>query len=83
MLDTRTVVRQQIDELLIESRSLTGAEQLHELGITSLLLARLVVHLEQELGIDPFEEDVAISDVRSVDDLIAAYDRSLPEGGQA
>lgn len=73
-------VHEEIRELLLESDvetgALTGEERLHELGLTSLMLARLVIQLEMELGVDPFAEDVVISDVRSVGDLVAAYERA-------
>jgi len=57
-----------------EDREISGDEPLHELAINSLMLARLLVQLEAEIGVDPFGDgDVAISDVRSVADLVAAY----------
>ncbi len=77
--DVRTLVMEEIRTLLLEDadgvEALTGHEELHELGLNSLLLARLVIQLEAVVGVDPFaREDVAISDVRSVDDLVAAYE---------
>jgi acyl carrier protein len=76
--DVRTVVHQQIQDLMIEAHievtPLTGQELLHELGVNSLMLARLIIQLEAELGIDPFAKDVVISDVRSVNDMVNAYE---------
>jgi acyl carrier protein len=76
-------IHEQIRELLresdIETGPLTGKEQLHELGLTSLMLARLVIELEMELDVDPFAEDVVISDVRSVGDLVAVYQRACAD----
>jgi acyl carrier protein len=43
----------------------------------SLLLARLIITLEAELGVDPFAEDVLISDVRTVGELVAVYREAL------
>jgi acyl carrier protein len=79
----RDLVHEQIRELLLEAEvetgPLTGEEQLHELGLTSLILARLVIQLEMELGVDPFAEDVVISDVRTVADLVGAYERACAD----
>jgi acyl carrier protein len=43
------------------------------LGLSSLDLALLVVELEAELGVDPFAKRVSITSVRSVGDLVHAY----------
>jgi acyl carrier protein len=53
------------------------------LGLSSLDLARLVSELEFELGIDPFAKLVAITSVRTIDDLVNAYRRAMsPEAKQ-
>ncbi|WP_045314719.1 acyl carrier protein [Lentzea aerocolonigenes] len=44
------------------------------LGLESLHLARLVAVLELELDTDPFSDDVPITGVRTVGDLLDAYD---------
>ncbi len=56
---------------------LAGPEQLHELGLTSLLLARLVIELEERLGVDPFADQAEVFDARTVDALVAVYRRAL------
>jgi acyl carrier protein len=43
------------------------------LGLDSLDIARLIAVLELKLGVDPFASLVAITDVRTVGDLCAAY----------
>lgn len=43
------------------------------LGITSLELARLVFVLEEKFNYDPFYEDISITSVRTVEDLVNAY----------
>lgn len=48
-----------------------------ELGLKSLDLARLVAVLELELGVDPFAQLVAITDLRTLGDLCDAYRRAL------
>ncbi|MGA5562211.1 acyl carrier protein [Streptomyces platensis] len=45
-----------------------------QLGLESLHLARLVAVLEMELDIDPFSDEVPITSVRTVGDLLQAYD---------
>ncbi len=50
-----------------------------DLGLKSLDLAQLVAVLEVRTGLDPFAERVAITSVRSVGDLVAAY-RGDPVG---
>jgi acyl carrier protein len=74
-------VHQEIHDLLVEAKGtiepLTGQEQLHQLGVTSLMLARLIIGLETALEVDPFAEDMTLSDVRSVDDLVLAYERAV------
>ncbi len=76
-----TVVRNEIRALLSESgeeiENLTDDDQLHDLGLNSLLLARLIIQLEAELGVDPFSEHVTISDARSVGALAAVYEDAL------
>jgi hypothetical protein len=48
-----------------------------DLGLTSLDIARIIAVLELELGADPFASLVAITDVRTVSDLCAAYRKAL------
>ncbi|SDT70149.1 acyl carrier protein [Actinoplanes derwentensis] len=45
-----------------------------QLGLESLHLARLVAVLEMELDTDPFTDEVPITSVRTVGDLLRAYD---------
>ncbi|MFI9833534.1 acyl carrier protein [Streptomyces sp. NPDC051913] len=45
-----------------------------QLGLESLHLARLVAVLEMELDTDPFSAEVPITGVRTVGDLLEAYD---------
>jgi len=76
-----TVVRNEIRALLTESGTkvdhLADDDQLHDLGLDSLSLARMIIQLEFMLGIDPFAEDVMISDARTVGALVAVYERAL------
>ncbi|QSQ20839.1 acyl carrier protein [Pyxidicoccus parkwayensis] len=58
-----------------------------ELGLSSLDLAQLVATLEMRLKADPFQELVPITSVRTVADLIGAYEKffsgDTSDGGQA
>ena len=45
-----------------------------QLGLTSLHLARLLAVLELELDTDPFSDEVPITSMRTVGDLLDAYD---------
>ncbi|MGA2828020.1 MAG: phosphopantetheine-binding protein [Streptosporangiaceae bacterium] len=70
-----------LEEDFDEAPAISGETHLHELGINSLMLARLLLQLETTLGADPFTRgDAAISDIRSVSDLIAAYQRAQAGG---
>ncbi|WP_059012124.1 phosphopantetheine-binding protein [Streptomyces specialis] len=78
----KDTVRREINALLAEAelptRTLSGDEPLNELSLNSLLLARLVIQLESEFGVDPFEDgDYVISDIRTVDALADAYENTL------
>lgn len=55
-----------------------GMEIVDELGFSSMMVAGLIANLEDELGIDPFQdEDVMITDIRTVKDLCDVYAKSL------
>ncbi|MFI9648084.1 phosphopantetheine-binding protein [Streptomyces sp. NPDC052040] len=79
--DVRTLVHQLVTGILREEApdlpEPTGQEELAALGLTSLMLARLVIELEAATGADPFSEDVVLSDVRYLDDLAGVYERAL------
>jgi acyl carrier protein len=77
-----SVVHSRIRAVLAERggkvASLSGTERLSAtLGLTSLDLAFLVAELEAELGVDPFAKLVSITSVRSVADLVRAYQQAL------
>jgi acyl carrier protein len=87
-IDVQTVVESEIKELLSElddeALEITPEDELVELGLSSLMLARLIIQLEIALGADPFADDIAvISDVRSVGDLVNAYERALADAPRA
>jgi acyl carrier protein len=56
---------------------LSGMEKLSAtLGLSSLDLAFLVAELETTLGVDPFTKLVSITSIRSVGDLVRAYQKA-------
>jgi acyl carrier protein len=52
-------------------------DTLMQVGLNSLILAQLLIQLETELGVDPFEADRSITDMRTIRDLVDAYDQAL------
>jgi acyl carrier protein len=59
------------------SGRLSGIEKLSAtLGLSSLDLAFLVAELETTLGVDPFAKLVSITSIRSVGDLVRAYQKA-------
>ncbi len=86
-----SIVHDRIQAILAERVGevgrLSGGDKLNAtLGLTSLDLAFLVAELEAELGIDPFAKLVSITSIRSVDDLVKAYQQvffpELRRGGE-
>jgi acyl carrier protein len=56
----------------------SGSDKLSAtLGLSSLDLAFVVAELEAELGVDPFAKLVSITSVRSVGDLVRAYQQAF------
>ncbi|WBO63438.1 phosphopantetheine-binding protein [Streptomyces camelliae] len=83
--EVRTTVYHVVTGLMRESNpeapEPTGGEELNTLGLDSLTLARLIIELEAATGVDPFSEDVVLSDVRCLDDLVDVYERALAARG--
>ncbi len=71
-------IRAPLAERAEEVGHLSGNEKLSAtLGLSSLDLALLVAELEAQLGVDPFAKLVSITSVRSVDDLVRAYQQAF------
>ncbi|GHE14466.1 acyl carrier protein [Streptomyces alanosinicus] len=83
--EVRTIVYEVVAALLREDSpevpELSGDQELSALGLSSLTLARLVIELEAATGVDPFSEDVVLSDARHLDDLVGVYERALAACG--
>ncbi|UXY16148.1 phosphopantetheine-binding protein [Chitiniphilus purpureus] len=73
------VIRSVATERDLPLPALTGATEIvDELGFSSLLVATLIANLEEALGVDPFQdEDVMITDIRTIQDLCDVYAQSL------
>jgi acyl carrier protein len=70
-------IRNLLEDDLENFETISRADSLHDLALNSLLLARLIIALEMEIGVDPFANGHAISDVRTVGDLVDAYEQML------
>ncbi len=71
-------IRAILAERAEEVAHLSGSEKLSAtLGLSSLDLALLVAELEAQLGVDPFAKLVSITSVRSVNDLVRAYQQAF------
>jgi hypothetical protein len=64
--------------------ALCGTEKLNAtLGLSSLDLAFIVAELDGQLGVDPFAKLVSITSVRTVGDLVRAYQQAIfPQVGR-
>jgi len=74
-----TVIRRVAEERHLKLPEIADSTEIvDELGFSSLQVATLIANLEEELGVDPFQdEDVMIADVRTVKDLNEIYERAL------
>jgi acyl carrier protein len=80
-------IRAVLAERVGEVGCLSGTDKLSAtLGLSSLDLAVLVAELEAEFGVDPFAKLVSITSIRSVEDLVRAYQQvffpELVRGGE-
>lgn len=82
MSDSFLLAQKIIKELLIE-KGITPANISHEntlvdgLGLKSMDLAILVANLELDLGVEPFLEDFAITDIKTLGELCQAFDETI------
>ncbi|GAA3837397.1 acyl carrier protein [Streptomyces chiangmaiensis] len=76
-----TLILEEIQALLLDQNSDTDGlgldETLMKAGLNSLMLAQLLIQLEDELGVDPFGDERSITDMRTVRDLVQAYQDAL------
>ncbi|WP_017572108.1 acyl carrier protein [Nocardiopsis halotolerans] len=88
MLITSTIAEEVVTHIrsllgdAIEDDPITASDPLNDLGLNSIMMARLIVALERDLNLDPFSDGShAIVDIHSVGDLVEAYQdaASAPE----
>ncbi len=77
-VDLEKLVHSELRRLLVERDRPPGVIEASsrlglDLGFESLDLALLVARLEVATGLDPFAEDVAITSIRTVGDVVSAY----------
>ena len=79
--EVMTTVRDTIAELLERSErevpAMSPSQDLMATGLTSLDLAAVIANLENHWHVDPFLEQVSITEIRTVGELCQAYHRSL------
>ncbi len=73
VMDERGLDTSQLDE---------SAKLVDTLGLKSMDIAEIVLHLEDDLEVDPFRE-IPITSVRTVGDLINAYQVTLDPAAPA
>ena len=74
------IVRREIDAVLLDDdddAQYTLDDPLLTIGLNSLMLAHLLLQLESALGVDPFGEEQSITDIRTVRDLVDAYEKAV------
>jgi acyl carrier protein len=79
MVNIETNIISAIQEMLaeksiskkIDNRNLALVD---ELGFSSMDIALLIARFDMEFNKEPFAEDYAITDIRTIADLIAAYE---------
>lgn len=77
-VDVQEVVEREIRAVLLsDDEPLARDDALVAVGLNSLMLAQLLLQLEAELGVDPFGDHLSIADVRTIGDLVAAYEQAV------
>lgn len=72
-----TEIQHLLADTLDENDILRGPETFQEIGLNSLMLARLTIALESEFGVDPFTQGTSIVDMHKLEDLWAAYEEAI------
>jgi acyl carrier protein len=81
MLSAQESIEAEILRLLREANGeppeISPTSDLVLLGLTSLMFAELLITMESELGVDPFQNEISIVEMRTIGDLVGAYDAAL------
>jgi acyl carrier protein len=81
--DVGTLVTDHINALLLEidEDDVPAAEAGHtfaDLGLDSLMLARLIIELDDAAGVEPFRAaDASAADLRTVGDVVRVYEDAI------
>jgi acyl carrier protein len=79
--NVREVIEQELRELLLEADVIGESDaiddDLFQNDVNSMMLARLLIQLEAEFGVDPFESQADIADIRTITDLARVYEQAL------
>ncbi|HEV3173319.1 MAG TPA: phosphopantetheine-binding protein [Actinocrinis sp.] len=79
--NVREVIEQELRELLVDADVISESDaiddELFQNDVNSMMLARLLIQLEAELGVDPFEEQSDVADIRTITDLVRVYEQAL------
>ena len=71
-------VNQVISEKCLPAMPCVGTQTLvDDLGLESLDIATIIARLELDLGVEPFIEEFSITDIRTIADLIFAFEKML------
>lgn len=55
-----------------------GTSTFRDLGMDSLMLARLIIEVEDALGVEPFRTgEASVADLRTVGDLVRVYEDAV------
>lgn len=81
MSDVRAVIYEVLRDVAEEEQASTDlrddAKLVEDLGFRSLTMARILAILEGRLNVDPFSQQVAVTSIRTVQDLCSAYENCL------
>jgi acyl carrier protein len=81
MSDVRALIHEVLRDVADEEQASTDirdeAKLVEDLGFRSLTMARILAILEGRLNVDPFSQQVAVTSIRTVNDLCSAYENCL------
>ncbi len=61
------------NDIILEREIMKDSQFISDLGFNSLMLAQLIMLVQEKIDYEPFINDYAISDIVTVADLIRAY----------
>jgi acyl carrier protein len=72
------IVKEEIASIIGRDKNIERNKNLNaDLALSSLQMAQLIVMLENKIGVDPFAEHFVISDMRTVGNVIDAYQQTF------